>query len=168
MPAVAQEAPAEEGITDQVPFHLPRTRWSEDWLILKDPSRNYDSFWRPIKFIRVNTTGSSFLSIGGEAPSTYELYQPAERGLTDIGTEDVGLLRVAIHTKPCQVSQPHNTNCANPSTSQRNRAGPGRAEGISDGPITDPYATRPGHAVCHQSMRAVTKSCLTHCGARLV
>ena len=39
---------------------------------------------------------------------------------------------------------------------------------MSDGTVTSPYATRPDHAVCHQSMRAVTKSSLKHCGAMLV
>ena len=95
--AAAQEAAVDE-LTDAVPFHLPRTRWSEDWSVLKDSEFPYGSFWRPIKFIHLNDAGSKYLTIGGEARLTYEQYDPADRGLSDVGTEDVGLLRLALHT----------------------------------------------------------------------
>ena len=95
--ATAQQA-AEEEITDAVPFHLPRTRWSEDWSVLEDAKHPYNDFWRPLKFIRLDGDGKKYFSIGGEVRPTIEQYDPADRGLTDIGTEDVGLLRLAVHT----------------------------------------------------------------------
>jgi hypothetical protein len=93
---VAQDVPEGE-LSDAVPFHLPRTRWSEDWSVLKDSELDYDSFWRPIKFIRLDAAGENYLSIGGETRLTYEQYDPADRGLTAIGTEDVGLLRLSAY-----------------------------------------------------------------------
>jgi hypothetical protein len=95
--SAAQDVPEGE-LTEDVPFHLPRTRWSEDWSVLKDANQPFDSFWRPIKFIRLDATGNTYLSVGGETRLTYERYDPADRGLTDIGLEDVGLLRLAAHT----------------------------------------------------------------------
>ncbi len=97
-PLVTAQQTAEEELTDAVPFHLPRTRWSEDWSVLNLPGFSYDSFWRPIKFIRLDADGDHYLSIGGEFRPTYEEYDPADRGLTDIGTENVGLLRMSAYT----------------------------------------------------------------------
>ena len=93
-PAAAQEV-AEDELSNAVPFHLPRTRWSEDWSVLEDAKHPYNDFWRPLKFIRLDGDGEKYFSIGGEVRPTFEQYDPADRGLTDIGTEDVGLLRLA-------------------------------------------------------------------------
>jgi len=97
-PLTAAQEQAEEELSNAVPFHLPRTRWSEDWSVLNVPGFPYDSFWRPIKFIRLDAAGENYLSIGGEVRPFYEVYDPADRGLSDVGTENVAMLRLSVYT----------------------------------------------------------------------
>src|SRR3954467_10292768 len=50
-----------------------RLRYDEDYTYLRDPAKRSD-VWDPIKYIPLNDTGDSYLSLGGEARERYELY----------------------------------------------------------------------------------------------
>ena len=86
------------------PGPAPRARWSEDWSVLgvlvplvdteQPPS---DEFWRPLKYIPLNESGESYLSIGGEARLAYEIYDEKDFSISDIGYQDALQLRLALH-----------------------------------------------------------------------
>lgn len=80
----------------ELPDTIPRARWGEGWF-LYDPEllRDYPLLY--LKNIPLNKSGESNLSLGGEYRFTYELYDPADRGLTNTGKSDVVLNRIALH-----------------------------------------------------------------------
>jgi hypothetical protein len=87
-------------ITDSaavLPAPIPRARWSEEWLILRDTTPTYEDPSLPFKYIPLNESGTNYLSLGGEFRFAYERYDPADRGLSDIGEQDVPLIRLAAH-----------------------------------------------------------------------
>jgi hypothetical protein len=57
---------------------------------------SHDS-WRPPKYIPLGKDGEAYLSFGGEYRLAYEIYDPADMGLSDIGRQDVVLHRLAAH-----------------------------------------------------------------------
>jgi hypothetical protein len=86
------------------PGPIPRARWSEDWSIIGDPAPLVDTgpapsdeFWRPIKYISLDESGESYLSLGGEARLAYEIYDEKDMGISDIGYQDALQLRLALH-----------------------------------------------------------------------
>ena len=84
-------------ISDGFPSHVPRARWSEDWSRLRTEESEFDDEWLPFKHIPINDNADQYLSFGGEYRFTYEKYDPADRGLSDVGTQDVALHRIAGH-----------------------------------------------------------------------
>ena len=86
------------------PGPTPRARWAEDWSTLGDPAPFvdtepplYDEFWRPIKYIPLDKSGETYLSLGGEARLAYEVYKDKDFGISDIGRQDAWQLRLAFH-----------------------------------------------------------------------
>jgi hypothetical protein len=90
------QANSDTEFVPSVPFHQGRARWSEDWSALEDPDLARDDFWRKIKFIPFDAAGKFYLSLGGEYRFTYELFDPAQRGLSDIGHQDTVMNRLAL------------------------------------------------------------------------
>jgi hypothetical protein len=87
------------------PGPIPRARWSEDWSTIGDPAPLVgpgrppsDEFWRPFKYIPLNESGESYLSLGGEFRLAYEVYDDRDMGISDIGYQDALQLRLALHT----------------------------------------------------------------------
>jgi hypothetical protein len=91
------QATTDTASVSNVPFHQGRARWSEDWSVLEDPDLDRDDFWRKIKFIPFDAAGKYYLSLGGEYRFTYELFDPAQRGLSDIDHQDTVMNRLALH-----------------------------------------------------------------------
>jgi hypothetical protein len=98
-PSIVIAAEAESALV--LPSPIPRARWSEDWSFLRgtdgyaevfyeDPSLHY-------KYVPLNESGSNYINFGGELRFTYEQYDPADRGLSDIGRQDVAMVRAAGH-----------------------------------------------------------------------
>jgi hypothetical protein len=91
-------------ITQKQPGPNPRARWSEDWSTIGDPAPLFgtdqppaENFWRPLKYIPLNKSGESYLSIGGESRLAYEFYDDKDMGISDIGYQDAVQLRLALH-----------------------------------------------------------------------
>jgi len=80
-----------------LPSPIPRARWSEDWSILGADDQRYESLALPFKRIPLSENRVSYLSLGGEFRINYEMYDPANRGLTDIGREDAVMGRLVGH-----------------------------------------------------------------------
>jgi hypothetical protein len=80
------------------PEPVKRARWSEEW---SAPPENVlllsDDTWRPPKHIPLGKTGEAYLSFGGEYRLAYEIYDPADMGLSDVGRQDAVLHRLAAH-----------------------------------------------------------------------
>lgn len=99
--ASESETTSKAGIGQQdspeMPPFVPRARWTEDWSILSPPVPDYDDPSLKIKHIPLGSGGENYLSLGGEYRFTYERFDPADRGLFDVGTEEVVLHRVAGH-----------------------------------------------------------------------
>jgi hypothetical protein len=86
------------------PGSKPRERWSEDWSTIGDPAPLFgtdqppiDNFWRPLKYIPLNKSGETYLSLGGESRLSYEFYDDKDMGISDIGYQDAMQLRLALH-----------------------------------------------------------------------
>jgi hypothetical protein len=112
--SVAQEAPLNVGeasaetkdqLAPKQPGPIPRARWSEDWSTIgnsppfledtgQPPARG---FWRPLKYIPLNESGESYISLGGEARFAYENYDDKDMGISDIGNQDAQQLRLGLH-----------------------------------------------------------------------
>ncbi len=82
----------------------PRARWSEDWSTIGDPAPLFgtqqppaDNFWRPLKYIPLNKSGETYLSLGGESRLAYEFYDDKDMSISDIGYQDAMQLRLALH-----------------------------------------------------------------------
>jgi len=80
-----------------LPAPVGRARWGEDWSVIRylplpdeDPSLIF-------KYIPLNESGTNYLSFGGEFRFTYENYDPVDLGLSNIGDQDVALIRLAAH-----------------------------------------------------------------------
>lgn len=91
-------AAADSTTGPQKPKPVPRARWSENWSAVRDnaPLTSDDS-WRPSKYIPLNKSGNSYLSLGGEYRLAYEMYDPADMGISDIGHQDAMQHRVALY-----------------------------------------------------------------------
>jgi hypothetical protein len=92
------EAAAMDTDSDMVlPSPIPRSRWGEDWSILRGDKVYYEDPSLSFKFVPLNKSGSNYISFGGEYRFADEKYDPADRGLSDIGNQDAALHRVAAH-----------------------------------------------------------------------
>jgi hypothetical protein len=80
------------------PDPVRRARWSEEW---SAPPENVlllsGDEWRPPKHIPLGKSGEAYLSFGGEYRLAYEIYDPADMGLSDVGRQDAVLHRLAAH-----------------------------------------------------------------------
>ena len=105
-----EPAPSEKAAEKTMPHPLeqpgptPRARWSEDWSSLGNLASLedtepplYDEFWLPIKYIPLDESGETYLSLGGEARLAYEVYDEKDSGISDIGRQDALQLRLAFH-----------------------------------------------------------------------
>ncbi len=91
----AESEPSEVSPPELPPF-IPRARWSEDWSVLSLPT-SVDDPALPFKHIPIGESDDNYLSLGGEYRFVYERYDPANRGLSDTGKQDVVLHRLAAH-----------------------------------------------------------------------
>jgi hypothetical protein len=80
-----------------LPAPVGRARWGEDWSVLRYVPLSYEDPSLAFKYIPLNESGTNYLSLGGEFRFTYENYDPVDRGLSDIGEQDVALIRLAAH-----------------------------------------------------------------------
>ena len=80
-----------------LPAPIPRGRWKEDWSILPVPDLTLDDPLLFFKRVPLNESGTNYMSFGGEYRLAYEIYDPVDRGLSDIGKQDVVLNRFAAH-----------------------------------------------------------------------
>ncbi len=102
--AQASAGKADDKPTPKQPKPRPRARWSEDWSTIGNPAPLVDTefppsdyFWRPIKFIPLDESGESYLSLGGESRLAYEVYDDKDMDISDIGHQDALQLRIAFH-----------------------------------------------------------------------
>jgi hypothetical protein len=85
------------------PAYAPRARWSEDWSSLRDFSPLVEtetpSTEQPtsFKYIPLDDSGESYLSLGAEYRLAYEIYEDADMGISSIGKQDALQQRVALH-----------------------------------------------------------------------
>ena len=91
------EAGSITDFAEALPSPMPRARWSEEWLILRDTTPSHEDPSLAFKYIPLNKSGTNYLSLGGEFRFAYEDYDPVDRGLSDIGNQNVPLLRMAAH-----------------------------------------------------------------------
>ena len=94
---LAQDSLAAAEPESILPSPIPRARWSEDWSILGADDHRYESLSLPFKRIPTNKDGTGYLSFGGEFRLNYEMYDPSDRDLTDIGKQDVIMNRLVAH-----------------------------------------------------------------------
>ncbi len=98
IPRTSQAEPESESLLQQpLPSFSMRNRWSEDWSVVNDSYRVIDNSRLPYKHISLNDTGTSYLSLGGEYRLAYESYDKANRGMSDIGFQNVLQNRLAFH-----------------------------------------------------------------------
>src|SRR5215470_1781623 len=86
---------------EEKPASIPRPlyplpRYDEDWSFLIDPSLRND-FWDSVKFLRLSTDGSVFLSLGGEIRETYERFHNTNFGLSPQDPDGYLLQRYLLH-----------------------------------------------------------------------
>ena len=85
------------------PAYAPRARWSEDWSSLRNFSplveTEIPSAGQPtsFKYIPLDDSGESYLSLGAEYRLAYEIYEDADMGISSINKQDALQQRVALH-----------------------------------------------------------------------
>ncbi|HEV8378699.1 MAG TPA: alginate export family protein, partial [Tepidisphaeraceae bacterium] len=74
------------------------SRWDEDYRYLRDPAEGEPrDFFDPIKYIKLNDKGDTYLSLGGQVRYRYEYFQDFNFGAGPQDDEGYHLIRMLAH-----------------------------------------------------------------------
>jgi Alginate export len=73
-------------------------RFNEDWSVLKDSSIKKADFTDNLKYLKLSKNGNSYISVGGELRSLYEVYRNDNWGAAQKDANGYILNKIQVHT----------------------------------------------------------------------
>src|SRR5436305_13338046 len=83
--------------SDYVCNHYDLERWEEDYSYLKSPDARGKDPFDPIKFVPLNTSGSAYLSFGGQVRERYDYFNNLNFGAGPQDEDGFRLTRMLAH-----------------------------------------------------------------------